>query len=177
MKKLINQFVDITKDIKGNVLCFGIDNKKILNIIESNKNIDVCDILTNRTIFSNKEENKLDKKKQVKVNRLRNRYKRNKVNYIYINVDDIIGYRETIVKDTIYICNNKIYLYSENKLDIDNFLRRYKRYKIKLNKIECLDNVMYELDVSKIKSRKFKDKINGFIDNIIDLIDMAGDIV
>lgn len=177
MKKLINQFVDITKDIKGKVICFGIDDKKILDIIESNKNILVCDILTNKSISIDSKKNKKEKNKEVRVNKIRNKYKKNKVDYVYMNIDDIIEYKDSIVKDTIYICSNKIYLYSEDKKEIEPLLRRYRRYKSKIKKIECLDNLIYEVDVKGIKMYKLKDKINGFIDDILDILDMADNIV
>lgn len=48
MKKLLNELSEDIKLMTGNVVCFGIEEEKLMNEISRNNNILNCDLLTNK---------------------------------------------------------------------------------------------------------------------------------
>ena len=69
MKKIENELKEIFKTINGNLLLIGNYSDKIINAIEQNKNILVCDQLSNNDNTSKKGNKGKNKKINIKKNK------------------------------------------------------------------------------------------------------------
>ena len=158
----------IIKDLNGNVLGIGLD-EKLTNLIEKNDKIIECNLLNSyikgkfkRSFF----------KKTIKIKKLRKVFKKKKVNYIICNYDEIFKYLNTFVKDSIYINKNKLYFYGN--IDINLLKLKYGRYNTKIN---IIDKKIIEIDNSLAKNNFFKDNYYRFIDFKNHLVEIIGDIL
>ena len=174
MKKLFNELNDKIKLMSGTLICFGTNEEKLLDDISKNKNILVCDILTNATSSS---ESGKGKSKKVDIKKIRKRYKKNKVNYIICNLNEMEKYKKTFIRDSIYINKGKTYIYYNKKEDLEYIINKYKRYNTVISKIECLDGVVFEVDTIKAKTNKIKDIFYNIIDSILDILNVIGDLL
>ena len=158
----------------GKVIGVGIDNKDFLEIIEKNNKIIECDLLNSINI----ENDLIQKRKKKKyVKKLRKKYKKKKVNYIIVNTNEINKYLKVFVKDSIYINNTEIYYYMDKNYDVENIIKRYKRYNTEIEIIKCDDGNIVKINTSKAKNNFFKDKFYYVVDTLSNVADIIGDIL
>lgn len=162
------------KNMTGKVIGLGIDNKEIIETIDKNNKILECDLL-NSIDIKNDLKGKKRKKKYVK--KLRKKYKKKKVNYIIVNSNEINRYLKTFVRDSIYINNREIYYYMDKKYDIENIIKRYKRYNTEIEVINCDDGNIIKINTSNAKNNFFKDKFYFIVDTLSNIADVIGDIL
>lgn len=162
------------KNMTGKVIGVGIDNKEILETIDKNNKILECDLL-NSIDINDSLKGRHKKKKYVK--KLRKKYKNKKVNYIIVNSNEINRYLKTFVRDSIYINNTEIYYYMDKKYDIENIIKRYKRYNTDIEIIKCDDGNILKINTSKAKNKFFKDKFYYIVDTLNNIADIIGDIL
>ena len=115
--------------------------------------------------YKNNFSYKGEKTKKLNIKNLRKKYKKKGLNYMIVNAEDIMPYKNRFVRDSIYITKKSIYLIGNE----DVLLVMYKRYSKQIEKIECLDGVIIKIDVSKSKNNKIKDFLYFVKDNLIDL--------
>lgn len=163
------------KNMTGTVIGVGIDNKEIIEIIEKNNKILVCDLLNSIDIDGTSNDKNNKKKKYVK--KLRKKYKKKNVNYIIVNSNEINRYLKTFVRDSIYINNTEIYYYMNKSYDIENITKRYKRYNTEIEIIKCDDGNIIKIDTSKATNDFFKDKLYFIIDTLGNIADIIGDVL
>ena len=162
------------KNMTGTVIGVGIDNKEILETIEKNNKILVCDLLNSVNI----EDNLIQKRKKKKyVKKLRKKYKKKNVNYIIVNSNEINRYLKTFVRDSVYINDTEIYYYMDKNYDIENITKRYKRYNTELEVIKCDDGNIIRINTSKARNKFFKDKFYFIVDTLSNIADIIGDIL
>lgn len=161
------------KNMTGTVIGVGIDNKEIIETIDKNNKILVCDLLNSININGINKSNK--KKKYVK--KLRKKYKKKNVNYIIVNSNEINRYLKTFVRDSIYINDTEIYYYMDKTYDIENITKRYKRYNTEIEVIKCEDGNIIKINTSKAKNKFFKDKFYYIVDTLSNIADIIGDIL
>jgi len=163
------------KNMTGTVIGVGIDNKEITETIDKNNKIVMCDLLNSIDIDGKSQGKNKKKKKYVK--KLRKKYKKKKVNYIIVNSNEINRYLKTFVRDSIYINNTEIYYYMDKFYDIENIIKRYKRYNTKIDVIKCDDGNIIKINTSKAKNNFLKDKLYFIIDTLGNGADIIGDIL
>lgn len=164
----MKEIVKIIKNLDGKVLGIGLD-ETLTKEIENNNKIIECNLLNSNV----KGKNKFSLfNKTIKIKKIRNVFKKKKINYIICNYDEISKYFNTFIKDSIYINNKKIYFFGN--VDIELLKYRYSRYD---TNIVVKNKDLIEIDTSKAKNNFFKDfyyRIKDFKDKLIELI---GDIL
>lgn len=173
MKKIENELKEIFKTINGNLLLIGNYSDKIINTIEQNKNILVCDQLSNNDNTS-KKGNK-GKSKKINIKKIKKHYKRKNINNSVIDFEQVLPYKNTFIKDSSYITKNKIIIIV--KEDNDLIYKMYSRYTKNINKVDCLDGKIYVIETSKIKKNPIMNIIYLIQDTFIDIITIVSDLM
>ena len=165
---MMNKLKNIIKKLNGNVLGIGL-NEELINLIEINNCITECNLL-NPLIKGSLKKSLFNKTMQIK--KIRKKFKKNKINYIICEYEQINNYLNTFVKDSIYIGKNKIYFYGN--IDIETLKLKYSSYNTTIN---VIDKNIIEIDVSQAKNNFFKDNYYRFIDFKNHLIEVIGDVL
>lgn len=167
---MIEEIKKIIKSLEGKVVAFGFKTDKFESILKSNKKILSFDVLDE---ISKKNKKKFGKNKSIYITDLRKKYKKNKVDYILIDVDIMDKHMIYLIKETIYIGKN-IYLFgSKNK--VNYYLNKYKRYNINYKKSAFADKNIIYIDIKNAKNNLIKDKIYLIKDKIELFINMLSD--
>ena len=173
MRKLVYEI----KDLKGFVLGVGYLKEKIMKEIDKNDLIEV-DLLTNddivvsskKTIKSDSNDKK-KKGKSVSIKKLKKVFKKRRPDYIICNIDDVKAYLKYFIKDSMYITNQAIYVYSDSKdTDLNDILKRYRRY---IDTVEY-DNEYILINTTNYHSNMFKNIYYFIIDSFINLYEYIG---
>ena len=165
MKKIKNELKLQINHMDGNILLIGNYDEEIQQLLLKKDIILSCDQLLKKESYKNNFSYKGEKTKKLNIKNLRKKYKKKGLNYMIVNAEDIIPYKNRFVRDSIYITKKSIYLIGNE----DVLLVMYKRYSKQIEKIECLDGVIIKIDVSKSKNNKIKDFLYFVKDNLIDL--------
>lgn len=165
------------KNLKGFVLGVGYLKDKILKEMEKNDYIEV-DLLTNDSPFiSKKNINAIPKKqkgKKVSIKKIKKIFKKKRPDYIICNIDDVLSYLRYFVKDSLYITNNTIYIYSDSKnINLDDIYKRYKRY------IDSIDNKDGYIIINTLnyKNKALKNIKYFVVDTLNIIYDFIGNIL
>lgn len=135
------------KKAKGNLLAIGEINDSIIDSIENNKNILFCDILSNMSSIGT-DDSKI-KNTIITVEEIKKRYKRKHINYVICNFEDIKECYHIFFKDIFKIYNNKLYLITSKKSNIE-LDKKFSKLGIKFIKKEDKDTYLYIVDNKKI---------------------------
>lgn len=172
MKKILNELSDKIKDIKGSLVVFGSLNEKVLSGIEKNKNITVCDVITEYNFSFKKEGNGSKKTKKFNIKKLKKIYKKKKVDNLVINLDEFDKYKKIIIPNSIYISSKEILLYSENEeYDFDIIEKRYKRYTKNVDVITCDKGKIIRVNSTGTKNNVLKDKFYFALDTLYNVVE------
>ena len=173
---LEKKIISITKKIEGKLICFFIEEKRIIKSININDKIVDCDLFD---CWNDKEnEEKKGNYKNFYITQLRKKYKKKKINYIICNIDKMDKYLKIFIKDSIYINNNIIYLFSYNKnYNFNKVIKKYNRYNVKIDKIEVENGIILKIETKDAFNHKISDSIYYIIDSIGDLLNMITDIL
>jgi len=156
------------KNLKGFILGIGRFDDLFLKQIMKNDNISFS-ILTNSSLDSGyiKKSSKLidnNKNKEISVKKLRKVFKKNRPNYMIVDINEVYNYLKTFIKDSLYITNKKIYIYSSNKdIDINEIYKLYKRY----NKNIIIDGDYIIIDMEGYKNSKIKNFLFYIVDTFV----------
>ena len=176
MNKVEKELIKIIKKMNGSVICFGVYDEKILDIIKNNKAILNCDIYTLKDVNILSSE-KSGRNKNFNINKLTKRYKKKNNNYIIGNIQELHRYKKTFVRDSVYINEDEIFLFSEDDYDFEDIIRMYKRYNAQIDLIKLDNGVILKINVKNIKVSKLKCKWYSFIDSIISIYNAIGDLL
>ena len=167
------------KNLKGYVLGVGILKDKILTCLEKNDFVEV-NILTNNNIEipkKSKLNNSIDNQKKGKkiiIKKLKKYFKHHKPDYMICNIDDVLRYLKYFVKDSLYITNNKIFIYSnDSKLSLEEIAKRYKRY---TKNVEICDDYIL-IDSSNYTPSMFKNMYYYIADTVLSLYNFISNIL
>ncbi len=166
MKKILEDI----KKFKGNVLCIGVNESKILNELNKNKKINLYELKRkyNRKLFSKKKKFKISNDKTVSIKKFRSIFKKKSIEYVIIDLNNIFDYFKFIVSNSIYICNKRIYIYGDTKyFDSELLSSKFKRYTDCIETIK-VDDTAY-LIIVDCKNTKFsfiKEKFYLIIDTL-----------
>lgn len=176
---MFNRLGEIIKKIEGNVLVIGLDDA-LLDKFNSNNKVNLYSIYSpKKTVisFSSSKKRKTNHGKTINIKKLRKYINKKAVNHLIINIDEILKYYKYVIKDTIYLSNNLIYLYSTNNTDKDFIIEKYKRYDVKIDVTEYKNGYLIIVYAKNSKSNFFKDKLYVIKDTFYNIAEAIGNIL
>ena len=166
------------KNFKGFILGIGRFDDLFLKQIIKNDDISFS-ILTNSSLdgeYVKKSSKLVDRKKnkEISVRKLRKVFKKNRPNYMIIDINEVYSYLKTFIKDSLYITNKKIYIYTSNKdIDINEIYKLYKRY----NKNIVIDGDYIILDMEGYKNNNIKNFIYYIVDTFVSFYNFISNVL
>ena len=171
MKRILNDI----KQFKGNVVCVGVEDRKIKKELMKNSNIGLYELNrpeTKRIIFK-KKRLKTNNGKSVSIKKFRKLFKKKSIEYLIIDIDKLMDYYKYIASNSIYMCNKKIYIYGTNDtIDATDISKKFKRYKTETENIQIDNEYLTIIDWKNAKYSKIKEKVFLVIDSLHNLGDM-----
>lgn len=170
---------EIIKKIEGNVLVIGLDNK-LIDKFEKNNKVNLYAIYSNKTnknLFSKTKKKQTNKGKTINIKKLRKYINKKSVDYLICNMDEIKDYYKYIIRETIYLNNNIIYIYASNEVDKDFIINKYKRYNVNITSNDYKNGYILTIDNKKGKNNYFKDKLYFIKDTFYNIAETIGNIM
>ena len=168
---------DEIKNMEGNVLAIGIDDK-LINAIKKNKNINAFEINKSErfSLFQKKKRRLESNGKSINIKKLHKYFKKGSINYIIVDYEQILKHYKYVFKDSIYLSKGKLYFYMPKDIDSD-YINKYKRYNSKINIKEYDNTKLVIIDNGEAKTSKVKNIIYLFSDTMTNLIDFISNIL
>ncbi len=174
MKKL----TDIVKDMTGEVVCFGVKDEAIMNLLQRNKNTNA--FLINReprkSIFTRRKKVKIDgqkKGKKMNMKKIRKTFKKKSVDYILCDFNEIYDYFKYFIYDSTVINKGKLYLYGKSKyIDANRIGKRFERFHGEVTVSITGEDFLIIVDNHNSKGNWLKAKWYIIIDSFHNLGDM-----
>jgi len=169
---------EIIKKVKGNVLVMGLDDK-LLDKFEKNNKVNLYCIYSSKSngLFSKKKKKETNKGKSINIKKLRRYINKKSIDYLICNMEEIKDYYKYIIKDTIYLNNNIIYIYSSNEVDKDFIISKYKRYNVEISYTEYKNGYIITVDNKNGKNNYLKDKLYFIKDTFSNIADFIGNLL
>ena len=161
--------------MSGSLVAIGIKDTDLIKEIDKNNKIFMCDLLNSVSLKSKTSTKKSQKKKYVK--NLKKHYKKDKINYMIINIDEVEKMLKTFIRDTIYINNKEIYYFSNRKYILEKVEKRYHRYTNKTEITKYEDGYILKINTENTKNNYFKDKLYYLLDTMSNGADIIADIL
>lgn len=175
---MFNKLEEIIKKIEGNVLTVCLDDKLMDSFNNNNKiNLYSIDSNKNKSKLKNNNKRKTNKGKTIKIKKLRKYLNKKSVDYLFCNMNEIFKYYKYFIKDSIYLNNNKLYIYADKEIDKDLIIKNYERYKVKIEYTEYKNGYLLIIDNTQSKNNFFKDKIYFIKDTFYNIAETIGNIL
>lgn len=173
--------LEIIKKIEGNVIGVGLDDK-LLDGFNKNNRVNVYTIEKAKPSFGmgggKSKKRKTNSGKTINIKKLYKYFKKDSVDYIIGNIEEVNDYLKYFIRDSIYLDKKMIYLYgSKDKLDIELLTKRYKRYKSNIEVKEFKDSVLLIIDNSKVKTNWFKNKGYYISDTMYNFVEFISNVL
>ena len=111
--------------------------------------------------------------KTVRVTKLKKYFKNINTDYIFVKYSSVERFLKTIIRDTIDLSNEKVYMFIDKKInDPEEILKRYERYGCTVKMMGNNNIYVLTIDTKKIKTKKIKNIIY-YIKDIIYSIEEA----
>lgn len=174
MKKVFNELKTTVQKLEGKVLLIGNYSDDINQILLHNKKVFLCEQLTciDSQLLHDK---KADKSKKINIKKLKKRYRKNGIDHLLVLENQIKDFKNTFVRDSLYIVKNKIYLVKSK--ESEQIIKMYFRYLKTIEIIPCLDGEIVCIDVRNYKNNKMKNLWFYVIDCLTDVMNAIGDIL
>lgn len=172
------KLLDDAKKFTGNVVCVGVTNNDLLNVLAKNKKASVytIDFTKRHGFLSRKKTKKVDGKK-VNIKKLKKTFKEKSIDNLVFDFNEMYDYFKYFISDSITIGCGKVYIYGESRfIDPKTLIKRYKRYCTEAFLEVDGDSFLIVIDVENAKTNWFKDKFYLVVDtfhNIGDMISVA----
>lgn len=175
---MFNKLGEIIKKLKGNVLVIGLDNN-LIDKFEKNNKVNLYSIYSDQSsgIFSKSKKKQTNQGKNINIKRLRKYINKKSVDYLICNYDEIKNYYKYIIKDTIYLNNNTIYIYCSNELDKDFIISRYKRYNVEIDFNQYKNGYLLTIDNKNGKNSFIKDILYFIKDTFYNIAEIIGNLL
>lgn len=167
------ELLNIVSKFEGTVIAIDIDDKLITSL-DNNSKVTKFDLLTSIP-HSKKFVKGSQRPKKISNKKLRKIFKKKKTAYMICNYESIKKILNTFVRDSIYINNNKLYIFGE--IEIDDVLKRYKRYNVKIDLKQKKDYLILEIDNTLSKNKRFKELGYRIVDGFNKVIEVIGDVL
>lgn len=177
-----NKLKEIIKEFEGNVLAIGIDDD-LVELLNKNEDVNLYSI--NKLSSSDNLKSRLKKKskrntnkgKCINIKKLRKYINKKSSNYLICNMDEMFEYYKYFIRDSIYINNNMIYIYLSNNIDSEFIIDKYKRYNVDITKITLKEGIILEINNTKGKNNKIKDKLYFIKDTLYNIAEIIGNVL
>lgn len=176
---MYKSLLEIIKKLKGNIIGIGLDDK-LLSGFTGNNLVNVYTIEKDKNIstLGKSKKRKTNSGKTINIKKLYKYFKKDSVDYIICNVEEVNDYLKYFIKDSVYLNNKKIYLYGTKEIvDCDLLKKRYRRYKSNVEIKEFKDNILLIIDNSNSKSNWVLNKIYFIKDTFYNLAEFISDIL
>lgn len=175
MNKIEKVLLDSVKEIKGTILGFGNLSDKVITAIDKNDNI------IEFTLLSNSNESSGDTKgrntKKVPYHKIRKKFRKKDITSIIASYDDLQKYRRRFIADSLFLAKDNIYLFIKSEdIDVEIIQKRYERYRQECEMIPCRDGFLLKITKKNYKKNKVRDTWYIFLDFIIDILNIIGDL-
>lgn len=171
--------IDIIKNMEGNIIGIGLDDK-LLDGFNKNKraNIYTIDKATSGITAGKSKKRTTSSGKTINIKKLYKYFKKNSIDYIICNTEEVNDYLKYFIRDSIYLNNKKIYLYgNKNNIDIELLEKRYKRYKSIIEIKEFKDSILIIIDNSLSNSNWFKNKLYFISDTLYNIVEFISNVL
>lgn len=176
MKKEQKKLLQLIQSIEGDVLAVGITEPYLVEAFEKNEHIHKCYFLN--SISNEQGETKRKKlRKNFSIRNLRKRFHKKKIDYMICNIEEILPYQKTFIKDSVYINKKKLYFYGSSKLELDQIWKRYTQYKAKVEHEKIGNTCFITISNEHSKTNKVKDICFSIKDILRTLYDTIGDLL
>lgn len=176
---MYKNLLEIIKKLEGNIIGIGLDDK-LLSGFTKNNLVNVYTIERDEKVSAlcKNKKRKTNSGKTINIKKLYKYFKKDSVDYIICNIEEVNDYLKYFIKDSVYLNNKKIYLYGpKEKIDCDLLKKRYKRYKSNVEIKEFKDSVLLIIDNSNSKSNWVLDKIYFIKDTFYNLAEFISNIL
>jgi len=175
---MFNRLEEIIKESKGNVLAVCLDNK-LMETFDKNNKVNLYSIDSNNKpgVFGKQSKKTTNRGKTINIKRLRKYINKNSVDILICNMNEMFKFYKYFIKDSIYLNNNKIYIYSNNEIDKDFIIKKYKRYNVSISDTDYKNGFIITIDNTKGKNKFIKDKIYFIKDTMYNLAEFIGNIL
>lgn len=178
---MFKRLEEIIKKLQGNVLVIGLDSK-LLDAFNLNHKVNLYSIYSSDTsklsnIFSKSKKKRTNQGKLVNIKRLRKYINKKSVDYLIINIDEVMDYYKYLIKDSIYLNNNTIYIYSSDTTNKEFICNKYKRYNVELKITDYKNGYIIKIDNKNGKNNLAKDFIYLIKDTLHNIADFIGNIL
>ncbi len=178
--KLKEYLKKLIPTLQGNLIVIGLEDSEINDMILHSTKLNQCYFLdSNVKEKKSKKEKKtyrLGKDKNIPVKKFRKTFKKKKTDTIICNLKDMEQYLNRFVKDSVYICKGKLYYYgSKRRIQNSNLKERYQRYQVSFEEVELENSYVLVIDLSKAKTRWYKEWYYTVHDAIGRATDLIGD--
>ena len=180
---MFNKLESIIKNCTGNILAVCLD-QKLMNAFENNNKINLLSIESTKSFggvsTGKKSKIKIKKKdgsKDINIKKLKKYINKKSVDILFCNMNEMNNYYKYFIRDSIYICNNTIYLYFDNTIDLDFIKKKYNRYKVEIETTEYKNGYLLKIDTTNAKNNWFKDKLYIIRDTLYNLGELIGNIL
>ena len=171
---------DIIKKMEGNVIGLGLDDKLLYEFSKNNK-VNVYTIERSNKKFGNglikSKKRRTSSGKSINIKKLYKYFKKNSVDYIICNLEEVNDYLKYFIRDTIYLDKNNIYLYGNMDIDMELIKKRYQRYNAVVDIKKYKNGVLLTIDSSKANRNWFMDKMYFISDTFYNLIDFISNVL
>lgn len=136
------------KMVKGEVVCIGLEDEKLLKILTTNEQIKDIYMLTSLEAkpkgFFKHQTTKISPIK------MRKKFKKKRINCCLINIEHVATKMNSFVGNSIYITNQKLIFFGPKKVyDLDKLVKRYQHYEVKVEAFSFDQYFIYVIDVSQ----------------------------
>ena len=175
---MFNKLESIIKNCKGNILTVCLD-QKLMESFNSNNNITLLSIESNSKLGTNTKtkKKKLNGSKNISIKKLRKYINKKSVDILFCNMNEMYDYYKHFIKDSIYLCNNTIYLYFDNNIDLNFIKKKYNRYNVTIEETKYKNGYILKIDASAAKNNYIKDKFYLLHDSLYNLMEIISNIL
>lgn len=168
---------DEIKNMEGNVLAIGIDDK-LINAIKKNKKVNAYEISKSErfSLFQKKKRKLESTGKNINIKKLHKYFKKGSINYMIVEYEQILKHYKYVFKDSIYLSKGRLYFYLNKDIDSD-YLLKYKRYNSKIEIKEYENTKLVIIDNSGAKVGRIKSRLYLIGDTMTNFVDFISNIL
>ena len=96
---------------------------------------------------------------------------------MFCNMNEMFNYYKYFIKDSIYLNNNKLYLYFDKNIDKELIIKKYKRYNVIIEEVEYKNSYLLIIDNTNSKSNLLKDIIYFIKDTLYNIAEAIGNLL
>ena len=172
-----NAIIEKIKEIKGNIILIGIYDDLAFNAVDNNDKIENCMILNDKKFTYGDLDKTRGRIKRYNMKKLRKTFKKKSIDNIIASYEEINNKMHHFIKNSVYITRGTLHIYCDKNDDIDEIVRRYKRYNITAKEIDEQEYKIVEVNINNAKNKKIKDFFYTISDYMYIVTDFIGDIL